>query len=122
MPASGTITMIHSNIFGRVVVNAVLLDAVTATSNGEWVDISGLRPITIHVSGITGTKVLQIRGSNAVTKPENTEHAIQIGSDISSDNIYSIDQPLKWLKMRVTNYVGGGGGVTANMTGEGGAN
>lgn len=120
MPASGTITMVHCNIFGRVSVNAVLLNAAVSTSDGEWVDISGLRPITIHVSGITGAKTLQIRGSNAVTKPENTEHAIQIGSDISSDNIYSIDQPLKWLKVRVSNY-SGSGAVTANMTGEGGA-
>ncbi len=85
---------------------ATLLDAIVATGNGEWIDVSGLKSYNIHTSGIT-TATLQIRGSNDVTKPSDATHDIQLGSNITADGMKQFTTPLKWLKLRVTVWTSG---------------
>lgn len=83
-----------------------VLDAVTSLTSGEWVDVSGWRRMTVHITGIT-TATCQIRGSCTPTKPANAEDHIQIGSDITSDTLYEVTAKLKWIKVKISAYTSG---------------
>lgn len=87
-------------------IEIVLLNGVTAISNGAWVSVNSLDNKIIHIKGITNATV-QIRGSCAPTKPADATHEIQIGSDITADGLFEITAPLKWLKAMVSAYVSG---------------
>ncbi len=84
----------------------LLLDGVTATGDGVWVDTKRFKVSSIHVFGIT-TATVQVRGSNARTKPANNVDAIQIGANITADGIVSIAYPLRWIKCKVSAYTSG---------------
>jgi hypothetical protein len=88
-----------------------LLDAVTATSDGAWVDTIDYAEGNVHVAGIT-TATVQIRGYNlASTAPANTVHGFQIGSNITAtaDNQAGIALATmpRFLKVMVSGYTGG---------------
>ncbi len=95
-----------NRVQGVTTMKATLLDAIVATGNGEWIDVSGLEKYNIHTSGIT-TATLQIRGSNDETKPSDATHDIQLGSDITADGMKQFTTPLRWLKVRVTVWSAG---------------
>lgn len=83
-----------------------VLDGVTSTDSGSWVDVSAWRRITIHIKGII-TATCQIRGSCEPTKPPDTDDGVQIGSDITSDTLYEITAKMKYIKVKVSAYTAG---------------
>lgn len=89
-----------------------LLDAIAAVDDGVWVEVKGFPRGTVHVSGIT-TATVEIRGSNAVNKPANTAHEVQIGSNITTDSLVAIDSPVRWIKARISAHTTGT--ISANL-------
>lgn len=100
------IPITHEKVLGKAVVRATLLDDVGATSNGEWINVQGIHPYSIHVSGIT-TATVQIRISNKLTKPADTDHEIQAGSNITANGITEYTAPVRWIKARVSAWTAG---------------
>lgn len=91
---------------GFSVVDAILLNAVTATGNGEWINIEGFHPLSFQISGIT-TASVQFRGSNNPTKPADASDEFQLGSTVTADALVALDAPVKWLKAKVSAYTSG---------------
>ena len=87
-------------------ISTTFLNAVVATDNGTWMYGGDLEKLTIDVSGITNATI-QVRGSNALQPPANSSHGVQIGSDITSDMLVSVDMPVNWIKVMVSIYVAG---------------
>ena len=85
---------------------STLLESVGAQDDGEWVDVSGINPFTVHIDGLT-TATMQMRGSNAPNLPDDTTHGIQLGSDIAVDGIYCVAVPIRWFKVRVVAFTSG---------------
>ncbi len=83
-----------------------LIEGSAATDDGAWVDVRGFRHFSLDVSGIT-TATVQLRGSNATTKPANNTHGRQIGADITADGLVSAEIPVRWMKARVSAYTSG---------------
>jgi hypothetical protein len=99
---------------GRATANAYYtawkgLDTVTATNVGgsQWIDVRGFPRLTVDVRLGGGTATIQIRGSNAPTKPLNSSDETQIGANITADSIVALDSPIRWIKMIVSTYVSG---------------
>lgn len=82
--------------------------SATGTENGEWINIEGLGPFSIHLSGVVSGDIIQIRGSNDATRPSNATHDIQLGSNITVDGITEYTVPIRWIKSRVSAWAGGG--------------
>ena len=95
----------YQKVLGHSVLNALLLDAVTATGNGEWVDASGFYILTFDVVGIT-TATVDLRYSNAPTRPSNASHERQI-EDMTADGLVVVSFPVRWVKARVSAYTSG---------------
>lgn len=85
---------------------AKLLDGITSTTDGEWIDIEGVIGKTLHIKGI-GTATLKVCGSMDMTKPFNSNHEIQIGADITADCLLEIAAHLRWIKVRCSSYSSG---------------
>jgi hypothetical protein len=100
------IAIVQNRVNGKGIVRATLLGAVGAESNGEWINLEGMTPFSIDVSGITNATV-QIRVSNAASKPADASHGVQIGSDITVDKINEYTIPARWIKARVSAWVSG---------------
>ena len=83
-----------------------VLNAVVATGDGTWVEFERTKRSTIHIKGIT-TATVQVRGSNEPTKPADSDHGVSVGSDITADSLVKIDQPMKWIKVRVSAWTSG---------------
>jgi len=88
------------------IIESTLLDGAVAATDGVWLSVNGFHPLSFHISGITSA-TLQIRGSNAPTRPADSEHGFQLGSDIGSDSLTALDAPVKWIKARISSYVSG---------------
>ncbi len=86
---------------GRVVI--YMLDAITGTDAGTWFRVEGLSDMRIDVSGISGD-TLQIFGSNEDT-PSGDER--QIGTDITANGIYTVDGPVRHIKIDCPTYSAG---------------
>jgi hypothetical protein len=93
-------------IFGRTIVRAQLLTNVTAIADGEWIDVSGLNQLSLDIRGITSATV-QLRGSNEPTKPLDSTHGNQLGSDTTVDGFVIVSASVRWLKLRVSTFVSG---------------
>ena len=91
---------------GGVSVEGVLFTGAVAINDGEWVDVRGISPMSIHVAGIT-TATVQIRGSNAAAAPANNTHGVPIGADITADGMAAVTTPMNWLKARVSAWTTG---------------
>lgn len=85
--------------------NIVLVDAATGVDDGVWVDTSEFENGSIEVT-IAATATVQIRGSNAITKPANNTHGTQIGTDITAAGMFAIEHCSRWTKGRVTAATG----------------
>lgn len=83
-----------------------LLDAAGAQTDGQWVDVRDITSGSIHLFG-TFDGTVDIRGSNAAEKPENSEHGIQIGSNLTAPALVAYSMPVRWVKARVTIYTSG---------------
>ena len=79
----------------------VLLDAVAAPDNGEWVEVEGYEKKSIHII-ISGTAVAQVRVSNAPVKPANNVDGIKYGGDYAASALAEIKIPVRWIKVKVS--------------------
>lgn len=86
--------------------NHTLIDAAVAVDNGQWIESLEFTEGSISVI-IATTATVQIRGTDQPTKPTNAEHGLQIGSDITSSQLYSISQLPRWIKARVSAWTAG---------------
>ena len=104
-------------IHGLLRVTATLMTDQTAGANGEWIDIRQIRDFNIHITGVSGGDILQIRVSGTPTIPANNTHGVPLGFDITEEymevqrgSLYS------WLK--VYKSTGGNDTTNAYFTGE----
>ena len=111
------IDIVSVKVYNRTFREATLVNAVAATQDGEWVDIYGVHPLSLDISGIT-TATLQVRISNDLVKPADTSHERQAGTDITADSTVTIDAPYRWLKIRISAWASGT--ITVRMVGLGG--
>lgn len=91
---------------GRYVMQAQMLTDVVAVANGEWIAMDGVRPFSVQVTGIT-TATVQVRGSNAPTKPADNTHGFQLGSNLTADGVVAVETPVRWVKVQVTVWTSG---------------
>ncbi len=87
-------------------VSAKLLSSVTGTTDGEWLNMASIHPVSIHITGVSGDTI-QVRGSNATGEPSASEHGEIIGSNVVNDSIVVVDHPVRWLKCRIPSAAGG---------------
>jgi hypothetical protein len=104
--AVAAVPMTTIQIFGRTIVRAQLLTNVAAINDGEWIDVSGLNQLSLDIRGITSATV-QLRGSNEPTKPLDSTHGNQLGSDTTVDGFVIVSASVRWMKLRVSTYVSG---------------
>lgn len=104
------------NWAGKPALTGKLLDGVAALDDGEWVDVENYAPLSFHISGI-GTATVELRGSNAASKPANGAHEIKLGSDITADGIRTLTAPIRWVKARITAH--SSGTITVDFLGHG---
>ena len=81
--------------------HALLLDAQVTTTNGVWVDAAPYAAGFVTIVGIT-TGTIEIRGSNAATRPANASHEALMATALTADGFVSIPALPKWIKARVT--------------------
>ena len=98
--------VITRRALGHHFLTAALLTDIAANNDGDWADVDGFFPLTVDLTGATNATV-QVRVSNADTRPANTVHERQAGLDITADGMVTVDYPVRWLKTRVLNYVAG---------------
>jgi len=91
--------------------HTTLINNGTKVMDGTWVRVSGLQEMAIHTQ-IEGTCVAQIRGSCERNYPNND--GAQIGSNITSSDIYELYAPIMWVKGKV---IAGGGTVNMYLMG-----
>ena len=101
-------------LYDDVTLQATLLDAVTATSDGEWIPTRGIYLMSVEIIGISGDTV-QIRGTNQHTRPLDTDDGQQLGTDITANWLFGNVIPVTWFKLMVSAY--GAGTITARFLG-----
>jgi hypothetical protein len=107
------------NVWGVTIVRAQMLTSAVATTDGEWIDASGLRTMSVHVDGIT-TATVEIDGSNAAVKPADNTHGIKLNAtDITTDQVVMMTINVRWVKVRITAYTSGT--INAYLEGHGGS-
>src|SRR5215207_171147 len=87
------------------VLRAVALNAVVATGDNDWVDVSGCRNFSLHVTGIT-TATVVVTGSNALTAPATSTHGIEIAT-VTANALVTVGYPVHWVKARCTAWTSG---------------
>lgn len=96
----------RDKVLGRTVVVCTLVTDATGTTNGSWLNVLGMGPFTVHIKGITSATV-RLHGSNDPTQPTDATAEIQIGVDLTSDALVTVDSPLRWFKASIPTYVSG---------------
>ena len=95
---------------GRVSVRRVwesqLLTNQVANTNGVWTSVDRVYPMVMQIAGITTAEV-EVRVSLQPTSPAAADHQIQAGLTITADGMVTLDYPVRWVKLRVLNYVAG---------------
>lgn len=82
--------------------------------NGAWMDMGAYLNKVIQVLTLTAGGIVQIRVSNAPTKPLDTAHGLQLGSDIATGDITTpvvVNDRYRWMKARKST-----GGVGTGQT------
>jgi len=109
------VTTTVTRVYGVTTLQARALDAVTATGNGEWIDIRGARDMSVHVSG-TYVGNVSIRGSCSPTIPADTAHEVSIGTPTAdAESINTVSKSVNWIKIHVTSFTSGS--ITADVIG-----
>ena len=93
------------------------LDGAVATTDGEWINVTGATGMGLYVNGIT-TATIQMRGfiPDDGTAPASSEHGFQISTDITADEGYAplnANDAIMYFKCRVTAWTTGT--VDANL-------
>ncbi|MFQ5915378.1 MAG: hypothetical protein ACE5JS_19590 [Nitrospinota bacterium] len=91
--------------FEDYIFRSTLISGATGTGNGAWELVAGMRTLNIHVKGI-GAATVTVNGSNDPTKPADSDHEITLAS-ITSDDIVTVQGPLRWMKARVSAHTSG---------------
>lgn len=91
----------------------LLIDAVSATSDGVWIDTADFPDGSIEVT-IATTATVQIRGSEAATQPAAATSGNQLGSDITATATFDLTNAPKWIKAKISSW--GSGAVTVKVT------
>lgn len=85
--------------------------AITATSTGSWIDMGigkwAWNKATIEVAQGTWVATIQVRGSNAPTKPTDDTLGTQIGANITAPGFVGVDPLPRWLKVVVSGFTSG---------------
>jgi len=89
----------------KKLLEVTLLNGVTGTNSGTWVDITSWNRLSVHVKGIE-TATVQIHGSCEPSKPSDATDGIVLSS-LTADGIYSTNAKLKWIKAKVSSYTSG---------------
>jgi hypothetical protein len=119
LAAFGAIATTTISVNGTTVLRAQMLTSAVATTDGEWIDASGLKTMSVHVAGIT-TATVEIDGSNATTKPADNTHGIKLNAtDITTDQVVMMTINVRWVKVRITAYTSGT--INAYLEGHGGS-
>lgn len=101
-------------VHGRLILREELLSGVSSSDDGVWAEVSPFTPFSIDISGI-GSATAQIRCSNDASRPADNTHGRQAGTDITTDGLYGITEPVRWVKVRISAYTSGT--INANMEG-----
>ena len=82
-------------------ITAQMMTAQNAVADGEWVDFAHVSTWSIHVLNVSGGDVVQIRVSNALTKPNDSDNGVQLGRDIASERtVSSALHRFRWVKVK----------------------
>ncbi len=82
-------------------ITAQMLTAQNAVNDGEWVDFSKVSTWSIHVTDISGGDVVQIRVSNVLAKPADSDDGVQLGRDVKAERtISSALHRFRWVKVK----------------------
>lgn len=94
-----------------------LIDAISATSDGAWIDTGDFKDGSITVS-IATTATVQIRGSDIgatdSTPPATATSGQQLGSDITASACLEITNCPRWIKAKISAWTSGA--VNVNVT------
>ena len=82
-----------------------LIDALAATSDGQWIDTKGFDTASIQVTGIT-TATVRIHTSNQPTIPANSSHEEERTSVTADAEITYTILP-RWIKARISAWTSG---------------
>ena len=99
------ISVSRGKSLGRATLRATLLNAAAATGDGEWVQLGGFHPCTVHFD-FTGVATIELDAHNSPTRPLDTDHGFVLNST-STDNAIQISNPYEWVKARVTSFTSG---------------
>ena len=82
-------------------ITAQMMTAQNAVNDGEWVDFAHMGIWSIHVENISGGDVVQVRTSNALTKPADSKHGTRLGRNIVAERtVSSALHRFRWVKVR----------------------
>lgn len=93
-----------------------LYDGEDGNDDGEWMDTLGWDSFNCSAV-ITSTQTVNLRGSNAATKPADNTHGSAITTALTATGYFSIDrhQIPRWLKVYTSATSGGSSVVTAKV-------
>ena len=91
---------------GMVEVHFLGAAGIGAVDDGYWLNVQDLKEGSLHITGIT-TATVQIYGANVTDEPADATDHIQIGADISSNAVFDMDSPVKWMKVKVSAHTTG---------------
>lgn len=86
----------------------ILLNAVQATTDGEWVQLKGRHPLTITIEGdFVGS--VEIMASNNPSPPADSFNDAPLvgGVALTTPAVVMVDAAHNWLKVSVTAYSSG---------------
>jgi hypothetical protein len=94
-------------VYGKTIIRAQPLVNAVAIGNGEWIDTSGVSTMSIHITGITNATV-EVNGSDEAIKPADATHGAKLNaSDIIANQMFIVEAPMRWTKVRVTAWTSG---------------
>src|SRR5262245_57813214 len=94
-------------LFDHTLMRAQLLTNQAATTNGEWIDVSGFNQFSLDIRGIT-TATVEIDLSNEAIRPADTTHGTALNATpINADQLVMVNVVARWLKVRVPTYTSG---------------
>lgn len=94
---------------------AQLLTDQTNASDGQWVDVSHLFPLSIEISSLSSPDVCQVRISCALTQPLDSAHGKQLGANIKKGRTILLTHIVRFIKVRKS--TGGGSATNAYLWG-----
>lgn len=79
---------------------AQMMTAQNAINDGEWVDFAHVSDFGIHIKDISGGDIVQIRVSNTIDKPDDTENGAPLGRNITTERLVLFPYRVRWCKVK----------------------